>query len=118
MAIFRKALVRQLQVLGIDASGVESLDELQASLETKPPDAVLLDWHFGGQTAEAVLDILKSRWIATIVLTGDPEGVGITGVPVLGKPVELRLLRSQLAEVLGSSSVEPRESSGTGAHVT
>lgn len=101
--VFRRALVRQLEVLGMDAHGVEDLETLEASLEGSPPGAVLLDWHFGGRTAEAVVELLRARWIPTIVLTGDPEGVAITGVPVLGKPVEFRLLRLQLAEVLSGA---------------
>ncbi len=104
VSLFRRALVRQLEVLGMDAHGVEDLETLEAALESNPPGAVLLDWHFGGRTAEAVLELLRARWIPTIILTGDPEGVAITGVPVLGKPVELRLLRLQLAEVLSGAS--------------
>jgi len=100
-AIFRRALVRQLEILGMDPLGVDSLEELKGSLESDVPDAVLLDWHFGGRTAEPVLELLRARWIPAIVLTGDPGGVAVTGVPVLGKPVEMGALRTQLAEVLG-----------------
>ncbi len=100
---FRKALVRQLQVHGINARGVASFEELERRLESEPPRAVLLDWHFDGSTAAAVLELLRARWIPVIVLTGDPGGVGVTGVPVLGKPVELSLLKAQLEEVLAGT---------------
>ena len=112
-AIFRRALVRQLQVLGMEALGVGTPEELQRCLGEDPPDAVLLDWHFGGRTAESVLDLLRARWIPVIVLTGNPEGIGATGVPVLGKPVDLELLRVQLAAVLaGSGSTSAGEGRG------
>ena len=102
-ALFRKAMVRQLQVLKIPAHGVASVEELERCLESDPPRAVLLDWHFGGSTAAAVLDLLRARWVPVIVLTGDPGGVVVTGVPVLGKPVELSLLKAQLDEVLAGT---------------
>jgi len=103
IAIFRRALVRQLEFLGMEVRGTGSLEELELCLSESPPDAVLLDWHFGGRTAEDILELLRARWIPAIVLTGDPEGVKIPGVPILGKPVELRLLRHQLVEVLADS---------------
>ncbi|GEM_PF-6420125 len=108
IAVFRRALVRQLGFLGMEVRGAGSLEELEQYLSEYSPNAVLLDWHFGGQTAEDVLESLRARWIPAIVLTGDPEGVKIPGVPILGKPVELGLLRHHLVEVLTDS---PRESS-------
>jgi len=103
IAIFRRALVRQLEFLGMEVRGTGSLEELESFLLEAPPDSVLLDWHFGGRTAEDVLELFRARWIPVIVLTGDPEGVNIPGVPVLGKPVELTLLRNQLVEVFTDS---------------
>lgn len=108
LAVFRRALVRQLRVAGINACGVATLDELKQYLEMEPPRAVLLDWYFGGCTAEDVLQLLRSRWIPVMVLTGDPDGVDITGVPVLGKPVEFSLLRDRLAEMVGAPAPETR----------
>jgi len=113
---FRRALVRQLEVLGFVARGVDSMEDLARCLQGTPPRAVLLDWHFEGRTAARVLEQLRARWIPVIVLTGDPGGVGITGVPVLGKPVELALLRAQLEEVLAGAAgqVHTVQANGSG----
>jgi DNA-binding response OmpR family regulator len=100
---FRQFLLKALSSLGFDALGVGGSEECRDAIASYRPDVILLDWHLDGEAATELLAFIQECGIPAIVMTGDPEGVGDIGVPVLGKPLRIALLKGQLEETCRSS---------------
>ncbi len=93
---FRRMLVRSLGLLGHVAFEVSTLAQLEDLIAAGRPDVVLLDWGLTGDVGLAVVDHLAFLEIAVVIVTGDPDTVEATGLPVLAKPFALDSLRSIL----------------------
>jgi len=96
----RRYMVRALVLLGYEADGVGTFDQLQKVLEESSPDAVLLDWNLDGRCSSTALASLKRQGLPVVVLTGDPGAVGDIGLPVLSKPVNIEVLQAALEQVM------------------
>jgi FixJ family two-component response regulator len=105
-ADFREYLRGMLSSEGHDVRVVATPDELYLAVESRMPDAVLLDMKMGRHSGETVLTELRKRWakLCVIVLTGYPSLETMRSTfkqdvfDYLAKPFSLEDLRNTLQQ--------------------
>jgi FixJ family two-component response regulator len=103
-----RALKRLVQASNMDATTYLSGQTFLDSLQTCPPDCVLLDFHMPDLTGEDVLKALArvGRKLRVIVISGrdDPPNrtlsLGLGAVAYLPKPLDPAVLQAAIKEAL------------------
>lgn len=93
---FRAFLLRALEVFGCTARGVSEVGDVLPAVISFEPEIVILDWNLSSGPAEGLLAELRKLRMKVIIVTGDPDGVGVDDVLVLGKPVHLARLKDAI----------------------
>lgn len=108
-----------LQYEGYQVHKARSVERALAALEQTCPDLVLLDYMLQDDTAEPVVELIRSKYgssMAILLLTAadDPEGkarcIGADGV--VSKPFELDVFLQCVHELLGRTSQRAARSKG------
>ena len=104
---FSTALVLSLENAGCEVVGpFVRVTEALAALEARPVDAAVLDVGLADDDSGDVARQLIADAIPFLFLTGYGSEAGLPRrfpeIPCLGKPVELKVLRAALANLLSS----------------
>jgi DNA-binding response OmpR family regulator len=102
-ALIAMALANDLSKLGWDVVGpAASVDEARELLAVSRPDVAVLDINLAGEMVYPVADWLRNHGIPFVFCSGyeqlEPEG-DYDHCPRVRKPVDIRLLDSELLKV-------------------
>ncbi len=113
---FRQFITLQLEADGHEVRTAATPEQLEASIEERMPDLVLLDMQMGRVTGDQVLATLRRRWprLCVIVITGYPSLDSMRqtfkqdAFDYLAKPFSAAELRRVLAQAAAAFNLGQR----------